>query len=163
MEEFLEYRVADVMAYRPITIGRHTCLAEAIFLFEERDFNALPVSEDGCLVGVLTTLDLLKAFAFTPGTMVPPYEQILRQPAEAVMSQSPETVSPDLPLTALLQKIVVTGRRSFPVTIGALLVGMVAREDVMRALRWAAAGEGPRGEREPVRRRPAEAPTRVAL
>jgi CBS domain-containing protein len=36
-----------------------------------------------------------------------------------------------------------TRYKSFPVVAGALLVGVIAREDVLRALRRAAAGEHP--------------------
>jgi CBS domain-containing protein len=146
MYEFLEYRVSDVMTYRPITIGRHRTLAEAARVFEEHDFNGLPVTEEGCIVGMLTKLDLLKAFAFTSGTMVPPYDRIMQQPVESAMNPRPVTVVPDEALTRLLQRMIETRHKSFPVVIGALLIGIVAREDVVRGLRAAAAGRRPRGE-----------------
>src|SRR6266516_3091936 len=67
MYEFLDYQVADAMTYRPVTVGVGTPLAEVEALFERYDFNSLPVvSWDGILVGVVTKLDFLKAFAFTP-------------------------------------------------------------------------------------------------
>jgi CBS domain-containing protein len=40
-----------------------------------------------------------------------------------------------------LQKMIDTRNKSFPVVDGARVVGVVAREDVMRALRSAAAGQ----------------------
>jgi len=145
MYEFLDYQVADAMTYRPVTVGAGTPLTEVEALFERHDFNSLPVvSRDGILVGVVTKLDFLKAFAFTSHEMVPHYDEIMSRPAESVMTRDPVTVRPDMTLTRLLQLMVDTRYRSFPVAIGALLIGIVARQDVVRPLRRAAAGEGPK-------------------
>jgi CBS domain-containing protein len=148
MYEFLEYQVADAMTYHPVTIGRATPLAEVEALFEQHDFNCFPVSEAGGLLGIVTKLDLLKAFVFTTRTMVPNYEAIMQRPAETVMTHRPVTVTPDMPLTRVLELMSETRYRSFPVMVGALLIGMISREDVIRALSRAARGErarsGPR-------------------
>jgi len=144
MYEFLDYQVADAMTYRPVTVSPGTPLAEVEALFERHDFNSLPVvSRDGILLGVVTKLDFLKAFGFTAQEMVPHYDEIMRRPAESVMTCNPITVRPDMALTRLLQLMIDTRYRSFPVAIGALLIGIVARQDVVRVLRRAAAGEGP--------------------
>lgn len=66
---------------------------------------------------------------------MPPYDDTLRQPVERLMDRAPETVTPATPLTAVLHRMVVTGRCSFPVVIRALVVGVVTRADVTRALR----------------------------
>ena len=151
MYEFLEYQVADAMTYDPVTITRDTPLGDVEAVFAHRDFNCLPVAEAGGLLGVVTKLDLLKAFAFEPRTMIPPYHEILERPAETVMTHRPVTVTPDVPLTRVLQLMVETRYRSFPVVIGSLLVGMIAREDVLHARERAARGERPRSG--PPRRR----------
>jgi CBS domain-containing protein len=148
MYEFLEYQVADAMTYRPVTVTRATPLSEVEALFEKHDFNCLPVSEEGALLGIVTKLDVLKAFAFTPRTMVPRYEEIMRQPAETVMTYQPITLTPDVALTRVVQLMVETRYRSYPVVVGALLIGIVSRQDVLRALARAAAGERPRSGRK---------------
>jgi len=154
MYEFLEYQVADAMTYHPVTIVRATPLSEVERLFAQHDFNCLPVCEDGVLLGIVTKLDVLKAFAFTTRGMIPRYEEIMCQPAETVMMLRPVTLTPDVSLTRVLQLMADTRYRSFPVIIGDLLIGMVAREDVLRALARAARGERPRSGagywREPV-------------
>src|SRR5205809_296022 len=66
------------------------------------------------------------------------YEFLDYQVADA-MTYRPLTVSPGTPLAEVDARY-----RSVPVTIGALLIGIVARQDVARALRRAAAGEGPK-------------------
>jgi CBS domain-containing protein len=55
------------------------------------------------------------------------------------MTTDPITVSADVPLTRVLEKIVETRYRSFPVVDDGELVGVISREDVVAALRKAAA------------------------
>ena len=144
MYDFLDYRVEDVMTTTPVTLASGRSLAEAEVLFEKHDFNALPVvSDGGQLLGVITKLDLLRAFRFTDEQVFPPYDEIMRRPVSELMSQEPATVTPRAPLTRVLEKLVRTGHKSFPVVDGDTLVGVVAREDVLRGLRRAIAGERP--------------------
>jgi CBS domain-containing protein len=149
MYEFLEYQVADAMSYRPVTVGPRSTLAAVEAAFEEHDYDCLPVcNEDGALLGVVTKLDFLRAFAFSAETMVPRYAEIMERPASSVMTAHTITVTPDMPLTRVLQLMVQTRHKSFPVTMGALVIGMIARRDVVRALRRAAAGEHARAAAE---------------
>jgi CBS domain-containing protein len=144
MHEFLQYRVQHVMTSTLKTIEPGASLAQAEAIFDQHDFNALPVVEpDGRLVGILTKLDLLAAFAFTSASIIPQYEDVMRSQVADRMTRELVTVAPDLPLTRVLQELVATRNKSLPVLEGTRLVGIVAREDVLRALRRAAAGEGP--------------------
>ena len=146
MYEFLYYRVRDAMTAQPVVIDPHAPLSEVERLFETHDFNGLPiVDRSGRLVGMMTKLDLLRAFAFTPESIIPPYETIMCQPAERFMNADPETVGPDLPLTRVLQEMIDTRFKSFPVVEEGRLLGIIAREDIMQALRLAVAGEKPPG------------------
>lgn len=146
MHEFLQYRVRHVMTTTLKTIEPSASLAQAEALFDQHDFNALPVVEPaGRLVGILTKLDLLAAFAFTPASIIPQYEDVMRSQVAEKMTRELVTVGPDLPLTRVLQELVETRNKSLPVLDGTRLVGVVAREDVLRALRRAAAGERPQG------------------
>jgi CBS domain-containing protein len=138
MYEFLEYRVSDFMSRNGIVVSPATPLEDAERLFERHDFNLLPVVEGQRLVGVLSKLDFLKAFGFGPGRLVPHYREILEQKVGAFMTRNPMTVPPDMPLTKVLEKIVATRYRSFPVVEGDALVGVISREDVVAALRRAA-------------------------
>lgn len=142
MPAFLDYQVADVMTCRPTVVARHTPLVEVLRLLEEHDFNSLPVTQDGALIGVVTRLGVLKAVASGSGGMVPPYAEIVCLPAESVMTEPSATVGPTTPLTAAVQRMVETGYHSLPVLIGALLIGIVTRQDVLRALHSAAVVPG---------------------
>ena len=146
MHEFLQYRVRHVMTTTLETIEPSASLAQAEAIFDQHDFNALPVVEpEGRLVGILTKLDLLTAFAFTPASIIPQYEDVMRSQVAEKMTRELVTVGPDLPLTRVLQELVETRNKSLPVLDGTRLVGVVAREDVLQALRRAAAGERPQG------------------
>ena len=142
MYEFLQYRVVDAMTRKPIVIGPETSLAEAGALFESHNFNALPVTRGGRLVGVFTKLDFLKGFAFTTRSMIPPYEALMQKPVDQFMTCNPLTVFPDMPLTRVLQEMIDSRYKSFPVVEQGALVGIISREDILRALRYAVSGNG---------------------
>jgi CBS domain-containing protein len=144
MYEFLEYRVEHVMTAEPVTISPRATLAEAEGLFEAHDFDALPVVDgSGTVVGMLSKLDLCKAFAFTTTRKIPRYDEILRRAAEEVMTRDFVPVAPDAPLTRALQTMIEASTKSLAVVEGGRLVGIVAREDVLRAIRRAGEGLGP--------------------
>ena len=138
MYEFLKYEVRDAMVANPITIGPQTRLKEVEELFENHDFNGVPVvDEQRHLLGILTKFDLLKAFSLGAQAMVPNYDAIMEQSAEAIMTRDPVSVEPLLPLSRLLQKLVEMRTKSLPVVENGVLVGIIAREDVLKALRRA--------------------------
>jgi CBS domain-containing protein len=104
-------------------------------LFADHDFNAFPVVEHGKLLGIVTKLDFLRAFAFTTGQMVPHYEELMQRRVADVMTEAVVHVEPAAPLTRVLQLMVELRSRSFPVlATDGQLVGMISREDIMRAL-----------------------------
>jgi CBS domain-containing protein len=144
--EFLDYRALDAMTRDPVTIGPGASLAEAEELLERHDFNALPVvGPDGKLLGIVTKLDLLRAFRFDDKHMFPPYEEIMARPVREVMVTNLTTVTPRSPLTRVLETLVQLRTKSLPVVEDEKVVGMIAREDVLQALRRAVAGERPTG------------------
>jgi CBS domain-containing protein len=105
-------------------------------LFEKHDFNAFPVVEHGRVLGIISKLDFLRAFAFTTGHVVPHYNQLMSQCAGDVMSEAVVHVDPTSPLTRVLQLMVSLKIRSFPVmNASGQLEGIISREDIMRALK----------------------------
>jgi CBS domain-containing protein len=144
MYEFLDFVVSDVMS-KPTVIGSDATLAEAERILEQTGYNGLPVVQAGELVGFMTSLDLLDAFRFTPDAILPPYDEIMRRPVSSVMVREPAIVQPTTRLTRVLEKMIATRNKSFPVVDpkNERLVGVIAREDVMKALRRANAGEKP--------------------
>jgi CBS domain-containing protein len=141
--EFLDYQVQDVMN-RPVMVTVDTTLAEVELLLEKHGYNALPVVDSAeRLLGLVSSLDLLRAFSFPEDVILPPYEEIMARGVERVMTRDVLTVCPRTPLTRVLQKIIDTRNKSFPVVDDDRVVGVVAREDVMLALRRGTAGRKP--------------------
>jgi CBS domain-containing protein len=140
--EFLDYRVCDAMTRDPVTVTPETSLAQAEALLEQHAVNALPVVGPAReLLGVVTKLDLLRAFCFDDKHMFPPYEEIMARPVREVMYAEPNTVTPRTPLTRVLETLVRLRTKSLPVVEDGAVVGVIAREDVLQALRRAVAGE----------------------
>jgi CBS domain-containing protein len=120
------------------TVTRRMSLRELEALFEQHDFNAFPVVEERKMVGIITKFDFLRAFIFTTGQMVPHYDDFMKRLVEEVMTEAVVHVESTAPLTRVLQLMVNLKTRSFPVVDGnRQLVGIISREDVMRALREA--------------------------
>jgi len=136
---FLALDTARYMTPNPKTVTPKTTIRELEALFASHSFNGCPVVEDGRLVGFVTKLDFLKAFGFSTARMVPHYDELMATEVGRVMSTEIHTVEPDTPLTRVLQSMLERRARSFPVLDDAgRLVGIIAREDLMRALKDAA-------------------------
>jgi CBS domain-containing protein len=109
-------------------------------MFDCDDFNTFPVVENGEVIGIVTKFDMLKCFAFTPNQMLPRYSDLMNRKVADVMTTEFIYVGPDTKLTRVLQLMVEHRIRSLPVTDSEnRLVGIIAREDVVRALAAAAA------------------------
>jgi len=144
MYVFIYYQVSDVMTSDPTAVDKHVTLSDVEAIFEEHDFNGLPVvDESHRLIGMVTKLDLLKAFTFTEKSKIPHYNAIMDQKISKVMTKDPCVVYPETPLTRVLQHMIETGHKSYPVVENNHVIGIVAREDIMQALRQAAQGERP--------------------
>ncbi len=127
------------MTERLVSIGPDATLREAEALFRDHDFNALPVMEGDRFVGWLTKLDLLGAFRFSDESIFPQYEQLMERPVRSAMTPLRELVRVNsrTPLSRVLEKMVAARAKSLPVVDGDDLVGVIAREDLLEALRRA--------------------------
>ena len=128
------------------------------------DFNGFPVTEDGLVVGIVTQGDLVDLFQPSDRTLwipvgFPPFLESLTyavdlswddldvgidmarnagRPIEAVMTAEVVTVGPDADVDEMLGLLADEKRdiNRLPVVDGAgALLGIVTREDLLRALR----------------------------
>jgi len=138
MYRFIECTVEKYVTRAVRTVTGQTTMRELEALFEKYDFNSFPVVEEGKMFGIVTKFDFLRAFAFTTGQMLPHYDELMRRPVAEVMTEAVVHVEPTAPLTRVVQLMVSLKNRSFPV-IGPdrQLLGMISREDLMRALKEA--------------------------
>jgi CBS domain-containing protein len=135
MKDFVLFYVKDAMTKDVVSVTPNTGLRELKSLFERYDYNSFPVVEAGKLVGIVTKLDFLKHFIITPKSMIPNYDALLDDTVGNAMNEAPLTVFPETPLTRVLELMVETKLRSFPVVDSDMeLLGMISREDVVRSL-----------------------------
>jgi CBS domain-containing protein len=126
----------DVMTKLALTVSRQLSLRELEHLFETYDFNGFPVVEDHHLIGIVTKFDFLKNFVFTPSTVFPHYDELMKRTVEEIMVKKVCTVHSTTPLTRVLQLMVETRDKSFPVVDEKnRLVGVISRGDIVRALK----------------------------
>ena len=143
MYRFLEESVAGHMTRAVKTVTRDLTVRDLGAMFERDDFNTYPVLEDGQVVGIVTKFDLLKCFAFKPSQMVPRYSELMNRTVADIMISDFIYVRSDTKLTRVLQLMVEHRLRSIPVIdSGHRLAGIIAREDVVRALAACASHEG---------------------
>jgi len=136
MYRFLEYTADQYMTRAVITVTRAVTLRELEGLFEKHDFNSLPVVEEGKMLGIVTKFDFLRAFAFTTDQMVPHYDDLMKRRVAEIMTEDVVHVERGTRLTRVLELMVKLKARSFPVVgVQRELVGVISREDVIRALR----------------------------
>ena len=136
MYRFLEQTTDGHMTRNVKTVVRNLNMLELSEMFERDDFNGYPVEEDGQVVGIVTKFDILKCFAFTPSQMVPRYLDLMNRKVGDVMTPEFIYVHPDTRLTRVLQLMVEHRIRSIIVLDGTQkLVGIIAREDVITALK----------------------------
>jgi len=135
MYKFLAAVAGDYMTRAVKTVARTVTMRELQRLFGDTDFNSFPVQENGTVVGVVTKFDFLRCFAFTPNRMVPAYEDLMARTVADVMAPEFIYVDPATKLTRVLQLMTNHRMKSIPVLDAEQrLVGIIAREDIIRAL-----------------------------
>jgi CBS domain-containing protein len=124
------------------TVSREVTMDELNDLFASDDFNAYPVVDQSEVVGLVTTFDFLKCFALTVSLMVPRYDELMKRTVSDVMIHDFIYVNATTKLVRVLQLMVEHRLRSIPVMdADQHLVGIISREDIMRALRDCTRGE----------------------
>ena len=153
----------DLMETDVETVSPDDEVSEVLGRLAEVDFNGFPVVEDGRVVGIVTQHDLVHLFQTEDRTLwipigLPPFTQTLTyaidvswddldlgvdlasnagKPISAVMTTDVVTVAPDDDVDRLLDLLADDERdiNRLPVVEDGRLVGIVARQDLLRALR----------------------------
>jgi CBS domain-containing protein len=154
----------DIMTRDVETVSPDDDVSEVLTRLARADFNGFPVTEDGLVVGIVTQGDLVDLFQPSDRTLwipvgFPPFLESLTyaidlswdefdvgldlarnagRPIEAVMTTDVVTVGPKADIDEMLSLLADDERdiNRLPVVdeAGALL-GIVARQDLLRALR----------------------------
>ena len=136
LQEFLVTPTKSAMKKNVITVTAKTTLHELEHLFETHDFNGFPVVEGHRLVGIVTKFDFLRNFIFTPNTVFPHYDDLMKRTVKQIMTGQTQTVHPTTPLPRVLQLIVETRQKLIPVVDEKnRLLGIISRGDLIRAMK----------------------------
>lgn len=120
----------DFMVTDVLTLPVDLDIEQAAARLDERGVASAPVVEDGAhLVGYLSEADCLEHLAATVFHGAPTLS------VAQAMQRHPLCVSADVDLFALASIFTQHGLRHLPVVDGRVLLGVVARRDVLRALR----------------------------
>ena len=141
-------KASDVMTRNVITVERETSVADVIRLMLENNVSGLPVLDDGKVVGILTEGDLLRRsetgtekqrprwleMLMGPGRMAGEYVRTHGRKVEAIMTTDLISVTGDTPLDEVVGLMERRRIKRVHVIERDVLVGVVSRLDLLRAL-----------------------------
>jgi CBS domain-containing protein len=114
-------QIRDIMTSPVVTVTPDTSLKDAAAALVEHGINAVPVVDGGRrLVGIVSEADLLRPKEPRPRTV------------REVMTRAVYTIPEDADAAAAARLMLRHNLKSIPVVAGGLVVGMVARRDLLR-------------------------------
>lgn len=118
-------RARDILSRPVVTVRRDTALTDAVALLTGHGFAALPVvDERERVVGMLSESDAMAAIESGREAGI----------VEVAMTTPVQVVEPTTEVPEMVQVMLDHHRRSVPVVEAGVLIGIVARRDLLRAL-----------------------------
>lgn len=128
-------KVKEIMTMEVVTVTPQTDLRTLKEMFERYDFNSFPVLDNGRLVGVVSKLDLLRAFSPGLNVSLGRALKLYSKDAADIMHTATVYVSPDDDVSKAADYMVEFKLRSMPVLDKGALAGMISRQDIIRCLK----------------------------
>ena len=137
---------ADIMRTDVVTVRPDTTLVEIVdILFRNRVSGVVVIGEDGRVVGEVSEGEVIRAglldYASIMGNLailsqVEPFEELLKRGEEIkagdIMKRQMVTVNEQSPIVEVAAKMVNMNVRRTPVVRAGRLVGLIARQDIIR-------------------------------
>ncbi|MFP4170243.1 MAG: CBS domain-containing protein [Methanomassiliicoccales archaeon] len=136
MRRIGDCKVEEVMSRNVITVESGTSLKDLKGKFEEYDFNAFPVVDGDRMVGIVTKIDLFKAFTTGRKFSRSDVWDLFAEAVKDVMRKAVISVNPDDSIKLATEYMVEFKLRSLPVIEGGRLVGMISRRDIIECLEF---------------------------
>jgi CBS domain-containing protein len=132
-------RARDIMTAPVITVRPESAVKEAAVLLADHGFTALPVlDEDNRLVGIVTEADVVRdRVPRDPRTLIHvdhPDAVPVATTVREVMTAPVTTMEPGTDVALLGKALLESGYRSVPIVEGSVVVGIVTRRDIVRAI-----------------------------
>ncbi len=138
--------VERVMTVDPATISPDTSVSEVRDILEYGDLHHLPVVEDGRLVGIVSSADLLKLYLISDSLRTPAGVTV-----DSIMARNPLTLSRTATLREAAEKLSYGGFHALPVIDeDRALAGIITSTDLnLYLLRHLPRGDGSLRDEEP--------------
>ena len=133
---FDKITVKEIMTKDLTVVSPTERLVHARRLMIEDHVGRLPVVEDGELVGMLTSKDLMRAFIDFRKKVPEKYQksQIKEVLVEYIMSSNPTVTSKDATISEVAKIMMETGYNGLPVVEGNDVVGIITQTDILRLI-----------------------------
>lgn len=141
-------RARDVMTTEVISIGPETRVGEIAALLIQRRISAVPVMDEGRLVGIVSEGDLIRrpetdtqpgaspwlTLLTGPGVVPDRFAKAHGRTAREVMTREVVTVAPDTPLEEVARILEARRIKRVPVVERGRLVGILSRANLLHGL-----------------------------
>ena len=133
---FDKIAVKEVMSKELVTVSPTERIVHARRQMIENHVGRVPVVDDGELVGMITSKDLMRAFIDFRKKVPEKYQksQIKELLVEDIMSSNPTSVTKDMSITEVSQIIMETGFNGLPVVEDDEVVGIITQTDILKLI-----------------------------
>lgn len=123
-------KARDLMSRPVITVGPDTTIRQAVTVLTEKGFAGVPVVDDlGHVIGVFSESDAVHATMSTQDG-----RDRRDDPVSIAMTHPVEVVTPGTDITTVAERMLTTRLRCLPVAEEGVLIGVIARRDLLRTL-----------------------------
>jgi predicted transcriptional regulator len=135
MYEFLQETVENNMTRNVRSVPPEITVGDLYRLFAVDGYDAYPVTRGDTVVGVVSRLDALKVFALSEDHILPRHKEGMATTVDEIMTGDVVAVDGETKLQRVLELMVSHRMKSLPVVDHwHNLIGIIAREDVMKAM-----------------------------
>lgn len=115
---------------RPVFVSRDATVADTVGTMNRHGIGFVLVGEPGKVAGIFTERDLLRRV----GAKI---EEARERPIHEFMTEDPESLDVETPLSQALERMTTGGFRHVPVTEAGKLVGVVSLRDLLALMsKW---------------------------
>jgi predicted transcriptional regulator len=129
--------VSYLMSRHIVTAEPDLQLKEAAKLMISKNFRRLPITRDGMLVGIITTVDLMRYFGSGEIFKHAPSGQLdeaMTEGVDEIMTRDVLTITPETDVVEAAALMVKRGCGGIPVVTDRELKGIITEHDLLRLL-----------------------------
>ncbi|AMD18234.1 inosine-5-monophosphate dehydrogenase [Methanobrevibacter sp. YE315] len=133
---FDKIAVKEIMSKELVAVSSNDRLVHARRQMIEANIGRLPVVDDGKLVGMITSKDLMRAFIDFRKNVPEKHQksQIKEVFVEEIMSTNPCFVSKDMSISEVSKIMMDTGYNGLPVVEDGDVIGIITQTDILRLI-----------------------------